>query len=299
MEVCAKRIKIEGRLVRIARLDAEKYESLDNPLPIIEGLRQSQTRVDLFTFLQALGDDAPRHCYPWVWDNLAVLNVSTFDRWWTTQVDAKTRNMVRKADKKNVIVREEPFSDELVHGIWEIYNECPVRQGKSFPHFGKDFGTVKKEEETYLDRSIFLGAYLDNRLIGFTKLLFDDRRQQAGVLNFVSLNEHRDKAPTNALIAQAVRTCVERQIPYLVYASFAYGKKRKDTLSHFKSNNGFKRIDLPRYYVPMTLVGKAAFQFGMYKRFADILPDSVATRLRELRRAWHSRKLRSAAEISS
>jgi len=298
VDVYGKHIRLQGRLIRIARLDAEKYESLENPEAMLEGLRNSGTRIDLFTFLQELTESSPTYAYPFEWDNLAVLRVSTFDTWWTKQVDAKTRNMVRKADKKGLQVREVQFSEALIHGIWEIYNECPVRQGKRFSHFGKDLETVHAEEFTYLDRSIFIGAYLGEKLIGFIKLLCDERRTRAGLLNIVSLIQHRDKAPTNALVAHAVRSCAERGIPYLVYSNFSYGKKQRDTLSDFKRNNGFQRIDLPRYYVPLTPIGSAAYRLGLHKKLSDYFPEPVLVTLRELRNTWYNRKFRSITEAS-
>ncbi len=148
-------------------------------------------------------------------------------------------------------IREVPFDDSLVRGIWEIYNECPVRQGRPFPHYGKDFDTVRKEEATFLDSSIFIGAFFNDKLIGFVKLVADETWTQAGLMNIVSMIKHRDKAPTNALIAHAVRACAERGISYLVYSHFAYGKKQRDSVSDFKEHNGFQRFDIPRYYVPL------------------------------------------------
>ena len=77
-------------------------------------------------------------------------------------------------------LREVPFDDVLVKGIWEIYNETPVRQGREFPHYGKDLETVHREEATFLDRSVFIGAFLQERLIGFVKLVADETRDSGG-----------------------------------------------------------------------------------------------------------------------
>src|SRR5215469_6523679 len=159
MNVCGKEVRVQGRLLRIARLDLEKYESLRDPAAIIDALRGQG--VDLFTFLQALSDGGKTYPYPSEPDNFAVLSVSTFDHWWTKQLDNKTRNMVRRAEKKGLTVREVVFDDQLVQGIWQIYNETPIRQGKRFPHYGKGLQAVHDEEATYLDRSIFLGAFVD------------------------------------------------------------------------------------------------------------------------------------------
>lgn len=296
MKVCGKDLQIRGRLLRISHLDADSYESLNDPEAVLGELRKSGIRSDLFTFMQILPDTSPKYDYPMEWDNVAALQVSTYDTWWTKQVDSKTRNMVRRAEKKGVEVREVAFDDALVQGIWEVYNECPVRQGKPFRHYGEDLETVRREEATFLDSSIFIGAFLGNRLIGFVKLTWDQTRSQANVMNIVSMMQHRDKAPTNALIAQAVRFCAERGIPHLLYQSFSYGKRQRDTLSDFKENNGFERIDVPRYYIPLTRIGWAAFRLGLHHRFADHIPESAMAKLRELRKAWYERKAQVIAE---
>ncbi len=70
----------------------------------------------------------------------------------------------------------------------------------------------------------------------------------------------------------------------------------RDSLSHFKEVNGFRRVDLPRYFIPLTAVGKAAFRLGLHRRLIDHLPESVAAKLRELRRAWHGRKIQQTTE---
>ena len=291
-------IRIEGRLLRIARLERERYEGLADPEAVIASLRRCGRRVDLFTFMQRLPEIQPKYGYPIEWDNLAVLSISTFDHWWKKQVDNKTRNMVRKAEKHGVTLCEVPFGAALVKGIWEIYNETPYRQGKRFPHYGKDIETVHKEEATHLDRSIFIGAFLGEEMIGFIKLVEDDTRTETSLINIVSLIRHRDKAPTNALIASAVRACADRGIPYLVYSKFAYGKRQRDTLSDFKQNNDFKRIDLPRYYIALTPIGGVAFRLGLHHRVFELLPGSIVAKFRELRAAWNSRKGRSMVEAS-
>ena len=98
--VCGRQIRIEGRLLRIARLDADKYHFLDDPEEIIAGLRDCGRRVDIFTFMQKLPATQPKYGYPMEWDNLAVLPVSTFDHWWTQQIRSFPRNRARQAEKK-------------------------------------------------------------------------------------------------------------------------------------------------------------------------------------------------------
>lgn len=287
-----------GNLVRVARLELDKYHFLDEPDRFIADLSKCGTRVDLFTFLQRLPDRQPKFNYPMEWDNLAVLSVSTFDHWLKKQIRFAPRGRLRQAEKKGVVVREVPFDDALVKGIWEIYNESPVRQGRSFAHFGKDLESVHKVEATYLESSIFIGAYLGEKLIGFIKLVADDNWNQVNLMNILSLNQHRDKCPTNALIAQAVRSCADRGIPYLVYQNFSYGKEAPDSVSKFKEVNGFERFDLPRYYVPLTSFGSLAFRLGLHHRLVDRLPSALTSKLRALRAAWHHRRLQSVADVN-
>jgi hypothetical protein len=298
MRICGHEISVKGRLLRIARLVADKYQFLNDPEAVLEGLRTCGTRIDLFTFIQRLPDTMPKYDYPMEQDNLAAMAVTTFDHWWNKQIGFKARNKARQAANKGVVICEVPFNETLVKGIWEVYNECPVRQGRRFSHYGKDIDTVYREEATFLDSSIFIGAYLDETLIGFIKLVHDQTRTQAGLMNIISMIRHRDKAPTNALVAQAVRSCAERGISYLVYSNFSYGNKKQDTVRDFKKRNGFQRIDLPRYYVPMTPLGSASLHLRLHKRFADRTPEPILARLRELRNNWYNRKLESAVETS-
>lgn len=296
LTVCGRELVIQGRLCRIAHVDADDYKFLDDPEARIEDLRRSKARVDLFTFLQKLPDTTPKHNYPIEWDNMAVLNISSYENWWTKQIDNKTRNMVRKAEKKGVVVQETAFTDEFVRGIWDIYNESPVRQERPFPHYGKSIEHVRQVSATYLDSSVFIGAYDSDKLIGFIKLVIDDTRTQAGMMHIISSLRAREKAPANALIAHAVRSCADRNIPHLVYSKFAYGKKTQSSLTDFKERNGFQRVDIPRYYVPFTKWGAAALSLGLHHKLVDRLPESLAAKLRDLRRAWYERKFQLKPE---
>src|SRR4051812_43089882 len=100
MKVCGRDIKIQGRLIRIAAPELDKYELLNDPEVVVEGLRRSGTRIDLFTFMQIMPEVVPQFAYPMEWDNLAVLPVSTFDQWWKHQIHSYPRNRARQAEKK-------------------------------------------------------------------------------------------------------------------------------------------------------------------------------------------------------
>jgi hypothetical protein len=155
---------------------------------------------------------------------------------------------------------------------------------------------AREYASTFLDRSIYIGAFLGETMIGFMKLVMDESRTHACLVHILSMLQHKDKAPTNALIAEAVRVCAEREIKYLVYEKFAYGKKRGDSLSHFKEINGFERVDLPRYYIPMTPLGKIGFRLGLHHSLVEHMPEFIATKLRDFRRMWHGHKVQQVSE---
>jgi len=282
------------RVLRIGRILGDTYVGIEDPKAIIQGLKTCGTRVDLFTFTQLLPDTSAKFGYLVEWDNWAVVEVSTYDHWWTNQVDNKTRNMVRKAERKGVVVREVPFDDHFIEGIWEVYNECPVRQGKRNRHFGLDKATVRKLEATFLHNSIFLGAFCEDKMVGFAKIVVDANQTQAKIMNLLATVESRDKAPMNALVAESVRSCAERGIPYCAYGSFTYGKKQNDSFTNFKSNNGFRPVLVPRYYVPLNCIGSVALGLGLQHRLRDRLPESFLSRLRFLRNKWYARMLRAS-----
>jgi len=281
--VCGKELRIDRKLIRIGFIDGEGYQFLDNLEEALEAIRNSPARIDVFTFIQKLAETTPKYAYPLEWDNIAALPVSSFDAWWTQQVDSKTRNMVRKAEKNGVVVREVPFDNALVEGIWKIYNESPIRQGKRFTHYGEDLETVRRVNATFLERSIFIGAFLSGELIGFVKLVANEDHTQAGLMQIVSMIQHRDKAPTNALTAQAVRSCAQRGISYLWYANFSYGNKQRDGLSDFKRHNGFQKIELPRYYVPLSPLGHIGLRLGLHRSLHELIPGPALRLLLKLR----------------
>jgi len=186
-------VLVQGRLVRIAHLDIDKYDSVQSPESLSAELRKAKGRIDLFTFMQIMPDKAPKYGYHMEMDNLAILPVSTFENWWNKQIRSFPRNRARQAEKRGVTLREAPFDDSLVEGIWEVYNETTVRQGKPNVHYGKDVATVRREAATFLDRSVFIGAFFEGKLIGFVKMMIDETRTQASLMNIVAMVRHRDK----------------------------------------------------------------------------------------------------------
>ena len=287
MKICGRDILVSGRLIRAAKLDGDMNVFLDDPEPVLRGLQNCGARIDLFTFMQRLPETSPKFAYPMEWDNLAVLPVSTFEHWWNEQIGFKARNKAKQAERKGVVIREVPFDDALVRGIWEVYNECPVRQGVPFTHYGEDIKTVYKEEATFLDNSIFIGAFLGDQLIGFVKLVY--LGQIASIMQFLCKNEHSDKRPANALIAKTMEVCVAKGMRLLVYRKYTYGNDPDSQLTEFKRRNGFEPTRFPRYYVPLTAKGRVLIRLKLHGGLKGVLPENLKSVLVHLRSKWYQK----------
>jgi hypothetical protein len=262
---------VRGRFVRTVSLKEEWDIDVDSPRELIAALRAQRVPADLFTFAQRLPYFSPKFSYRMELDNVAAIPISSYDEWWTRQVTQEVRNKFRKSVKRGVTVRVDPFDDDLVRRIKEVYDDSPVRQGSRFTDYDRPFEEVKAANATFVDRADFLGAYCGGEFIGFLKIVYT--RGYARVMGIVGKISQRDKAPMNALMAKAVELCASKNVPYLTYGKFIYGTKGADSLTQFKKDLGFQRYDLPRYYVPLTARGRIFLALGVHKRFNEILPS--------------------------
>ena len=282
---------IQGRWVKMASVYDEEWmegQAVVDPELFIKELKSSALKADIFTFCQKLPETQPKYEYYFEWDNAAAIRLSTFENWWNNTLSQETRRNIRLASKRGVSIRILDLDDNLVRGITDIYNETPIRQGKRFYHFGKEFEAVKREHSTLLDRSEFLGAYYKDELIGFIKLVF--MGPIAGILNIVSKTSHYDKRPTNALISKAVEESIKHGASFLTYIKFTYGNKIPDSLAEFKRRNGFVQVDYPRYYIPLTFKGKILLRLKLHRGLLGLLPPFIIMSFIEMRAKLYSTK---------
>lgn len=281
---------IEGRLVKVARIKDEVWLDFEmaDPKIYVNQFKETNGRADIFTICQKLPDESPKYDYYMEWDNVAAIRITDYDEWWTKKLPQVTRKNVRRGYKRGVTVKVEELSDELVEGMIGIYNESPIRQGRRFWHYGKDFDTIKEGSSSYLKNSDYICAYHDDKLIGFIKLVYVGRVAQ--IMQIISLNSHQDKRPTNILLAKAVEICVEKKMDYFVYGKYVYGNKTKSPLIDFKERNGFEMIKLPRYYIPLNLVGKIALKLNIHNGVQKMIPERLLYFLIELRAKWYARR---------
>jgi Acetyltransferase (GNAT) domain len=289
MEINGKRIIMEGRLPRIARLEQDWCEDVEDPEILINTLRKTAGGPDVLTFTQRLPDLEPKYAYQMELDSMAALPIKSYSFWWEKQIDRKARNKVRKAQKKGVTVRMASFDDTFVRGMTSIFNETPIRQGRRFLHYGKDFETIKRQFSRFLFREEIFGAYLAEELVGF--IFLADAGRYAFLGQIISKIAYRDLAPNNALLAKAVERCAEKGFQYLVYALWL-----DDSLGDFKRSNGFQRFDVPRYFVPLTPIGKLALKVGLHRGWREAVPEQIGKPLKKLRKHWYHLRWRLANE---
>lgn len=272
-----------GRFLKVIQVSEaqEDYFDIENPEEVISALRNMKPRPDIFSFWQRLPETQPKYSYYLEWDNVAAIPVKTFDEWLNKAVHSSVRTKLRKAKKMGVAVEVVEFGEDLVKGISEIFNETPIRQGRPFSHYGETHAEIRFEWSVDLNKSCFIGAYFENELIGFVKLTYTER--YAEMSGTICKLKHRDKSPMSALIARAVQFCESKRIPYLTYGKFTYGKKGEDSLSDFKRYNGFQKVELPRYYVPLTWWGHVGLRLGLHHRVSDHLPPRLRRTLLDLR----------------
>ncbi len=286
--VNGKEIAITGSILRMARVKEEWDEDIEDPIGLTRQLKSHRIRADIFTFIQRLPQSRPRYTYAMEWDSVAALPIIDYNYWFKNQLYQNPRNKIRIAQKKGVTVKLCDFNDELIDGITRIYNEIPIRQGKPFPDFNIDADAIKTGYSTFLDRAVFVGAFFNNELIGFVKLVAS--RGFMRTMGLLAKVAHRDKAPMNMLIAKAVEVCAERKIPYLVYGKFFYGKIGSDTLQDFKRYLGFESIILPRYYIPLNTWGLLSVRAGLYNGLAGFLPHTLIRYMLRARSKWYSNR---------
>jgi hypothetical protein len=282
-------LRIDGQTFSVNRnpfslvsLADEWYEDVRTPYALIEALKKhSGATPDIFTFWQRLPDLDPKYPFYCEWESIAVLPVISFDHWWTEQISSRTRNLIRKAKKDGLEVRQTTYDDNFVRGMTDIFNETPVRQGRRFWHYGKNFETVKRQFSRFISREEMIGAYHKGEMVGF--MMVGDAGRFALTGQILSKLKHRDKATNNALIAKAVELCENKSWPYLVYLYWS-----DTSLSEFKRRCGFRETKVPRYFVPLTPKGELALRLGLHRGWKAAIPNRVWDSLRKMRAHWYS-----------
>ena len=288
MQIDNNEMIISGKLVKIIQFKEDWDIDIDDPELVINKIKQNGIKADIFTFIQRLPETKPKFNYYMEWDSVAAIPITTYDNWLKNQVVQNSRKKIGLAKRKNVELKFCDFNDELVNGILEIYHETPVMQGKPNRQYKTDFVTAKILNGTFLDRAQFIGAFFNNELIAYIKLVNAGKYMRT--MGILAKMAHRDKGAMNLLIAKAVEICAEQGMPYLTYAKFNYGKRGSETLKEFKRNLGFESIIVPKYYLPLSARGLLALRTRMHNDVIDLLPEKFLRFLLKKRDSWYEKK---------
>ena len=277
----------------MAEIDAEEWleTELEKPQECIEQFRDRRRsgapRADILNFAQKLPDTAAKYAYPSEMDSIAAVQITTFDEWWTG-LPQESRKNVRKAEKRGVVVSVKELNDDLVKDIIDVNNDSPLRQGRTFDHYGKNFDQVKKDQSSFPGRSDFICAYVGEELVGFIKLVYSGT--VASIVQIFPKASHADKKPANALIAKAVEVCHSKGMTHLVYGQYNYNNKGDSSLRQFKVRNGFNEILVPRFFVPLTLWGQICMKMkNLHHGFRGALTPRILALLVKARARWYAK----------
>lgn len=291
VQVGARTLVVTGRYLRVCSIhDAEFIDdgAVVEPDTLLQAMTSSGLAADLVTFsgdLRAPEADQP---FAYEWDNAAVARATSYDDWWNG-LPQESRKNVRRAAKRGVSVELVPLDDALARRIKALYDESPLRQGRRFWHYGKPLERVKQENSSYLDRSDFIGAYCSGELIGFMKVVYANGVGR--IMQILASATHQDKRPMNAMLAKAMELCHQRGMTYLVYSKFTFGNKKTDDMAEFKRRNGFVQLNFPKYFVPLTLRGRAAFALGLHRGALGVLPPGAIDVIARVRKEVLGRTL--------
>lgn len=283
-------ISINGTFFRMAKLRHEWFEFPDEPAALAGKLKQHKPVPDLFTFLQEA--HVPRPEFPFYRETVSasLLTIKSFDDWWEN-LHFKARNKARKAQKTGVEIHDVELNDAFVQGVEKIYNESPLRQGRKFTHYGKDFATIKSDLASFPKESSFIGAYFKGELIGFMKLFEGNGIMR--LIHIIATLAHRDKCVMDALIAHAVKICDQKKIAHL-----HYGDWTSRGLGAFRVKYNFQRHDCPRYFIPLTSRGKFMLNLRLHRPLRERLPQGWTDRLIAVRNHWNALRYGTAGNAA-
>lgn len=283
IQIDQKRLIVQGRFLSVARLQDEWNDDVGDPELIINALKRCTPTPDIFTFWQRLPDTVPAYSYYHETEALSAIPLKDFQHWWEKQIKSDTRKKAKRPEKRGIEIRVVTLDDEFVRGVMGVFNETPVRRGKPFWHYGKDFETLKELLSRDLEKSKFIGAYYKGTLVGFVKLNYAEGRfANPGLI--VSKLEFRKSYVNNALMAKSVELCSEDGLPFLTYT-----KWRRGSQAQFLIRNGFEKISVPRYWIPLTKKGAISIRLGLHRNIRAYVPEWLLVSFLDLRKTFYSK----------
>src|SRR5437867_1543706 len=95
-------VVITGTWLKIASLFDEEVidgDVIQDPESFWHELARMKCGADILTFCQRIPETQPRYCYPFEWDNVAAVPITTYEEWFSTRIGADVKRNVKKAAK--------------------------------------------------------------------------------------------------------------------------------------------------------------------------------------------------------
>ena len=124
---------------------------IKDPKPYIHAINNKRM-ADIFSFLGKIDDSDSKSYNIFTDENnvhiehdfLAAIRIKTYDDWLRCDIKKQTRKRIKKSKKIGISVKRVDLDSNLIEDITKIFNETPVRQGRKFWHYGKDFEQSQK-----------------------------------------------------------------------------------------------------------------------------------------------------------
>jgi len=100
IEIGSVKYVVKGKFLKTAMVREEWDEDVTDPETVIDALKKSGVRIDIFTFVQRLPESRPKYSYRMEWDNVAAIPIETYEYWLKNQVTKQSRNRIKKLRKR-------------------------------------------------------------------------------------------------------------------------------------------------------------------------------------------------------
>ena len=209
------------------------------------------------------------------WDNLAVLPISTFRYWWTRA------NLVYRKRNEGKAGREKGVSSAKFRSMRHCFVEsCDIHNETARSGRESGFPTMEwtSREHAGMQAPFSTAASLSARFLRTNHRLHqaDDRRSRTTACAVTSgLLRARDKAPTNALIAKAVRSCADRGFSFWFTSTSLTARKRATALATSRNQTASGGWTCPAITCLCRLSAAVALNLGLHHRLVDYLPEQL------------------------
>ena len=148
VEIGGQTFSVKRGLLTVVTLEDEWFNEVRDPAAVIDALRRRSRAGAPICLLSVSGcrTSEPRFPYRRECESIAAVAIRDL-RPLVGRIRSSARRAIRsaRAGKWASTCASAPYDDEFVRGMTAIFNETPIRQGRRFWHYGKDFETVKRQ----------------------------------------------------------------------------------------------------------------------------------------------------------